>query len=113
MVKPESTSCYHGAVPTYMIIEIEVVDRDAYADYMARIPEVVAKYGGRYLVRSEAVVPLTGNWQPERLIVLEFPSLDAMTRWSFSPEYLELAPIRLRSTRTRAIAVEGCGSRGG
>jgi uncharacterized protein (DUF1330 family) len=99
-------------MPAYMIVEIEVVDRSAYADYMERIPEVVAKYGGRYLVRSEAVLPLVGGWRPERLIVLEFPTLDAMTRWNFSPEYRELAPIRERATRTRAIAVEGCGPAG-
>lgn len=91
----------------YMIIEIEVIDADTYAEYMEKVPATVEKYGGRYIVRGGAVTPLTGGWRPERIIVLEFPSAEQMQRWNFSPEYLELAPLRSRSAKTRAIAVEG------
>jgi uncharacterized protein (DUF1330 family) len=94
-------------VPVYMVIEVEVVDAATYAEYVARIPAVVEKYGGRYLVRGSEVVPLTGDWRPERLIILELPSMEQMTTWNFSPEYLELAPLRGRAARTRAIAVQG------
>ena len=90
-----------------MLIDVTVLDADAYREYTARVPTVVARYGGRYLVRTDDVVPLTGDWRPERLIVLEFPSIERMTEWNFSPEYLALAPIRARATRTRAIAVRG------
>lgn len=92
----------------YMIIEVEVVDEDIYAEYMEKVPATVEKYGGRYIVRGGAVTPLTGGWHPERIIVLEFPSTEQMQRWNFSPEYLELAPLRIRSAKTKAIAVEGC-----
>jgi uncharacterized protein (DUF1330 family) len=95
-------------MPVYMIIEIEVVDKEIYTEYMEKVPATVEKYGGRYIVRGGAVTPLTGGWRPERMIVLEFPSAEQMQRWNFSPEYLELAPLRIRSAKTRAIAVEGC-----
>ncbi len=91
----------------YMIIEIEVTDKDLYAEYMEKVPATVRKYGGSYVVRGGAVTPLTGDWRPERIIVLEFPTAEQMQRWNLSPEYLELAPLRVRSTKTRAIAVEG------
>lgn len=90
-----------------MIIEIEVTNRDTYAKYMEKVPATVRKYGGRYIVRGGAVTPLAGDWHPERIIVLEFPSAEQMRRWNLSPEYLELASLRVRSTKTRAIAVEG------
>jgi Domain of unknown function (DUF1330) len=59
------------------------------------------------------VIPLTGDRRPERVVILEFPSIERMTEWSFSLEYLALALLRARSTKTRAIAVYGlCEERG-
>jgi uncharacterized protein (DUF1330 family) len=94
-------------MPVYMIIEIAVQDAQTYAEYMERVPATVEKYGGRYVVRGGPVVPLTGNWNPERIIILEFPNGEKMRAWNSSPEYQELAPLRTRSTKTRAIALEG------
>jgi uncharacterized protein (DUF1330 family) len=48
-----------------------------------------------------------GDWNPERIIILEFPTTEQMQRWRSSPEYLELAPLRMLSTKARAIALEG------
>ncbi len=50
---------------------------------------------------------LAGDWNPERLVILEFPSLEALRKWNDSPEYTEVAKLRQRSARTRAIAVGG------
>lgn len=94
-------------MPAYMIVDIEVTDPETYAIYMERVPATVAKFGGRYVVRTSHATPLAGDWRPERLIVLEFDSAEQMRRWNQSPEYLELAPLRIRSTNTRSIAVEG------
>jgi uncharacterized protein (DUF1330 family) len=58
-------------------------------------------------VRGGEVIPLTGDWRPERIVILGFPSIERMTEWNFSPEYLALAPLRARSTKTRAVAVRG------
>ena len=91
----------------YMVVEIEVHDADTYTEYMRRIPDTVAKYGGRYVVRGGQVLPLTGDWTPERIIIVEFPSFEHMWTWNASPEYQALAPLRMRSTKTRAIALEG------
>ncbi len=96
----------------YMIIEIEVLDENTYAAYMEKVPATVGKYGGRYLVRGGRVTPLAGDWHPERIIVLEFSSTEQMRRWNLSPEYAELAPLRMRSANTRAIAVEGVSTDG-
>jgi uncharacterized protein (DUF1330 family) len=95
-------------MPVYMVIEVtKIVDPDTYAEYQRRVPATVEKYGGRYVVRGGAVVSLTGDWNPARMVVLEFPSMERMTEWNFSSDYLELVPLRTRSTKTRAIALEG------
>ena len=94
-------------MPVYLIIEIEVIDPELYSRYVERVPETVELYNGKYLVRGGPVFPMSGNWVPERVIVLEFPSMDQVKKWSTSPEYLSIAPFRQQSTRSRAIAVQG------
>jgi len=91
----------------YLIIEIKVLDSDLYSQYVQKVPEVVSNYGGRYLARGGEVTPITGNWNPERVILIEFDSIDQVQRCFQSSEYLELAPLREKSTRSRAIIVQG------
>jgi len=93
--------------PAYLVIDITVHDPETYAEYMRQIPPTVARYGGRYLVRGGPVASLTGNWNPERVIIIEFPSAERLREWNQSPEYQALAPLRMRSTTTRAIALQG------
>jgi uncharacterized protein (DUF1330 family) len=95
-------------VPVYMVIEVtEILDAATYAEYQRLVPATVEKYGGRYVVRGNEVIPLTGDWRPARVIILEFPTMERMTEWNFSSDYLDLAPLRMRSTKARAIALEG------
>ena len=96
-------------MPIYLIIDIKVTDPATYAEYVQQVPATIERYGGRYLARGGMVVPLIGDWRPERVVVVEFPSFDHMNLWLQSPEYKELAPLRERSTRGRAIVVEGGG----
>ena len=91
----------------YMIVEVEITDGAAYAEYMEKVPATVGRFGGRYLVRGGMVTPLGGGWEPERVVVVEFPSAEEMGRWASSPEYQAIAPLRTNSTKTRAILLEG------
>ena len=91
----------------YLIIDIAVIDQGLYEEYVARVPAVVEQYGGRYLVRGGEVVALAGDWQPERIVVVEFESSDQVQDFYASPEFLALAPIRQQSMSSRAIIVEG------
>ena len=91
----------------YLIIDITVIDQGLYEEYVARVPAVVEQYGGRYLVRGGEVVALAGDWQPERIVVLEFESSDQAQEYLTSPEYLALAPLREQCTISRAIIVPG------
>jgi len=93
----------------YMIIEISRIHEPAaYAEYVDRVPAIIERFGGRYVVRTSQVVRMSGEWRPERLIVLEFPAFENVRQFTASAEYQELAPLRERSTESRSIAVEGC-----
>jgi uncharacterized protein (DUF1330 family) len=91
----------------YMIVEIEIRDAHLYGRYVEGVRAVVEAHGGRYLVRGGTVTPVSGNWSPERVIVIEFESAEQVRRCFSSAEYLELAPLREQSTASRAILVDG------
>lgn len=99
-------------MPVYMIVEIEIKDQERYAEYVKRVPEVVAKYGGRYLARGGHVTPLSGNWDPQRIVLIEFETMERLRECFGSPEYIELAPLRERSTVGKSIVVQGCSPSG-
>jgi uncharacterized protein (DUF1330 family) len=90
----------------YMIIESTVKDGKKYGEYIDRVSPIVARYGGRYHVRTGNIQAL-GSWKPERIIVLEFPTENHIEDWLASPEYKAIAPLREEGADARAILVEG------
>lgn len=95
-------------MPIYLIIENTIIDQEVYGEYVQQVPAVVEKYGGRYLVRGGEVFTLAGDWHPERIILVEFDTMEQIQDCFASPEYLALVPLRERSTSFRAIIIEGC-----
>ena len=93
-------------MPVYVIIDSKVKDREKYGQYIEQVSPIVARYGGRYHVRSENIRAL-GSWKPERIIVIEFPTEDHVRDWLTSPEYQAIAPLREEGADTAAILVEG------
>lgn len=91
----------------YVIVDLEVKDPTAYESYRREVVATVTKYGGRFLVRGGNVQVLEGDWAPKRVVVLEFPSMDALQRWYRSDEYRPLIAQRQRAAAGDIIAVEG------
>ena len=92
----------------YMIVETKITDKEVFSQYGEKIDEVLKKYGGRFLVRGGEVTPLSGNWNPDRIAVIEFESFDQLMNCFVSADYLEIAALRERSTISKAIVVRGC-----
>jgi len=91
----------------YVIVDLDVKNAAALENYRAKVPDTIAKYGGRFLVRGGAHEVIEGNWRPKRVVVLEFPSMDALKRWYNSPDYKPLIAERKAAAATDLIAVEG------
>ncbi|MDD5066746.1 MAG: DUF1330 domain-containing protein [bacterium] len=92
----------------YMIVETkEVTDKQGYDKYIREVPRTVEQYGGKYLARGSDVTVMSGDWQPQRLILIEFGSPEKFRAWRDSPEYRQVAPLRERSARVNAVVVTG------
>ncbi len=91
----------------YVIGDIEVTDPAAFQEYRNRVGATVEQYGGRFVVRGGRVDLKEGDWQPHRLLMVEFPSLEQAERWYNSSEYKPLIAIREKAARTQMIIVEG------
>lgn len=93
----------------YMIVELEITDAAGFERYREMVPPTIAAYGGRYLARGGAISPMEGGWEPTRITVLEFPSVERAKAWWDSPEYAEAKALRQRTADTKMIIVEGLG----
>jgi uncharacterized protein (DUF1330 family) len=91
----------------YCIAEIDITDPAAYEEYRKQVPAVIAKYGGKYLVRGGRVESLEGGWSPKRLAVLEFPSMEQAEKWYRSADYAPLIKLRQKASRSKLTLVEG------
>ena len=94
-------------MPAYVIVETDVHDPEQYARYQAASPDAVHSGGGRFVVRGGELAVLEGDWEPSRLVVLEFPDLEAVKRWYDSPEYVEARKLRDGAASLRMVGVEG------
>ena len=63
--------------------------------------------GGRFVVRGGELAVLEGDWNPARLVILEFSDLEAAKRWYASPEYEEAKRLREGAANLRMVAVQG------
>ena len=88
---------------------------DKYQQYQEKVAPMIAKYGGRYLVRSGAeeynispagnIIRAEGDWKPDRVIVLKYPSLKSVIDFGTSAEYLAIKHLRTEASTTKSVLV--------
>ena len=91
----------------YVIVEIEIVDPVGYEEYRKLAGATVEKYGGKYIVRGGKAEVLEGDWNPKRIVVLEFPTMERAKQWLNCEDYREPRKMRHRTAKTNMILVEG------
>lgn len=91
----------------YVIVDIEVTNPEGYAEYKNLAPAAVALYGGKYIARGGQTETLEGDWQPKRLVILEFPSFEQAKAWLNSPEYAPARALRHRYAKSTMVVIEG------
>jgi uncharacterized protein (DUF1330 family) len=91
----------------YVIVEVAITDPVAYEEYKKLTPAAVAAFDGRFVVRGGQAETLEGDWQPERIVVLEFPTVERAKEWWSSEIYTEAKIIRQRAATTKMIVVPG------
>ena len=91
----------------YVIVEVAIHDPEEYKEYTKLTPATIAAFDGRFIVRGGQTESLEGDWQPQRIVVLEFPSVERAKEWWNSPEYEVAKAIRHRTAITKMIVAEG------
>ena len=84
----------------YMIVEVETTNEALMAEYRKHTPGLIAKFGGK-------CVHLEGGWHPSRMVVIEFPDLQAAEHFYYSAEYKPVLDLRLKAGKSKAILVDG------
>lgn len=91
----------------YIIVEVDVHNPQEYEEYKALTPASLQPFNGKFIVRGGAAETLEGDWQPKRMVVLEFPTKQAAKAWWSSDEYAPAKALRQRTATTQMILMEG------
>ena len=91
----------------YMVGNITVTDPELFAEYGKRVPETVAQFGGTYVVRGGAAEKMEGSYDPVRIVILQFDSVEKAKEWYNSPEYTPLKEMRMKASSGDLYFVEG------
>lgn len=91
----------------YVIVEDQITDEAVFAEFRERVAPTVEDFGGRFLVRGGEIEVFDGDWQPDRIVVIEFESVERAKEWLNSPEFAEVREIGTRSANASVIIVQG------
>ena len=91
----------------YIIANVSVTNPQQYEEYKKWSSAAMQAHGTEVCVRGGKVEVLEGDWSPERLVVLKFPSVEAARRFNESPEYGRARAARQGAAVMRMVVVEG------
>ena len=107
MFIPNNTGVVGNAMPAYAIVDVNVFDIEHYLIYQKAVAPLLESAGACYLARGGEFRVYEGDYEPGRLIVVEFPSLEAMDEFYKSDGYQALRPQREACSSSRIVAVQG------
>ncbi|RYG93189.1 DUF1330 domain-containing protein [Loktanella sp. IMCC34160] len=91
----------------YLIYDVDIHDPAPYGEFMEKVKPIVEAFGGRYLARGGRHEVLEGTWEPSRLVLFEFPDMDAARKLFTSDDYAPLKELRQSCSTGHAVIVEG------
>jgi uncharacterized protein (DUF1330 family) len=94
-------------MPAFIIVDVRITNLARYEDYKKQTPATLAAFDGKFIVRGGKTETLEGEWQPGRIVVLEFPSMEKAKAWWSSDGYAPAKALRQATSVTKMIMVEG------
>ena len=94
-------------MPAYIIVDIDIQDPTGYEEYKKLASDTILKHGGKYIARGGTTEVLEGDWKPNRIVILQFESMQHAKEWLNCEEYREPRKLRQRTSRSNMILVEG------
>ncbi len=93
--------------PAYLVVNTISDKPEAMAEYRRLAGPVVEQFGGRYIVRGGDFEVLEGGWRPQRMVIVEFPSMAVAKAFYDSPEYQVARKARDGVSDFQMLLVEG------
>ena len=90
-----------------LVLDLTIHDTKTFSEYVEKIPAIISKYGGSYAVQGQVPTVVEGDWMPDRLVVIEFPSRDNAKAFLADPEAQVLFAIRHQATTSKLLLVDG------
>jgi len=90
----------------YFIARVKISDKEKYKQYIDAVPNVIDKFNGKAIVRTEQCLTLEGTEENRRIIIIEFPSLEKAKKFYHSEEYQKIKKIREKAAIGEIIVVE-------
>jgi uncharacterized protein (DUF1330 family) len=90
-----------------VIFDVDIRDPARYQEFMAGVKPALEQAGAKYLARGGAHKVHEGDWQPRRIVFLEFPSVAAWEFFYTGPTYQGLKAIRDACSSARLVSVDG------
>ena len=94
-------------MPAYLIANVDVKDPEKYKEYTALTPELIDKFGGKFIVRGGAHELLEGSLPLARVVMVEFADMDAAKKFYISPGYQAALKIRQAAAESQVFLVDG------
>jgi uncharacterized protein (DUF1330 family) len=92
----------------YLIAEHKITDAGKFEEYRTKVASMIARFGGRYLTKGGSQKILEkGYWQPDRVVIIEFPDMAALNGWYNSLEYQPSITLRQDAALDMLITLEG------
>jgi len=81
---------------------------EGFREYIDKIPSFINKHSGRYIVQGEVPTVVEGDWTPERVVVIEFPTREHAEQFLQDPEVQPMFVLRQKTTTSKLLLVDGC-----
>jgi uncharacterized protein (DUF1330 family) len=96
-------------MPAYVIFDVDIKDPARYQEFMTGVKPALEQAGAKYLARGGSHKVHEGDWQPRRIVLIEFPSMAAWKSFYNGATYRGLKSIRDACSSARLVSVEGLG----
>ena len=94
-------------MPAFVIFDVEISDMETYQEFMLGVKPALEKAGAKYLSRGGQHKVYEGDWEPRRIVLLEFPTLEDWEEFYNGATYQGLKAIRDACSSARLVGVEG------
>jgi uncharacterized protein (DUF1330 family) len=93
--------------PVYQVAEIDILNQEAYSNYVPKAQAAIKAAGGKFLVAGGKITPIEGEPPKSRVVIQQWDSLEKFQAYRESVAFKDLLPLREKVAKFRTFVVEG------